>query len=92
MAQDEKENGSRSSQCAVCQIAADKKCTGCNEIVYCGKEHQKKHWSIHKKDCKCWKVIEDPNGIKGRYDIFMQSAFLLMYRVLKNVFLSLLLL
>ena len=75
MAQDEKENGSRSSQCAVCQIAADKKCTGCNEIVYCGKEHQKKHWSIHKKDCKCWKVIEDPNGIKGRYDIFKCIVF-----------------
>ena len=60
------EHGSAPSQCSVCQIKADKKCTGCNEVTYCGKEHQKKHWAIHKKDCKCWKVIEDPNGIKGR--------------------------
>ena len=52
--------------CAVCQIEADKKCTGCNEDVYCGKEHQIKHWPIHKNDCKCWKVIEDTKGVKGR--------------------------
>ena len=52
--------------CVVCQIEADKKCTGCNEVVYCGKEHQKKHWPIHKNDCKCWKVIEDTKGVKGR--------------------------
>ena len=43
------------SQCAVCQIKADKKCTGCNEVAYCGKEHQKKHWLTHKKECKCWR-------------------------------------
>ena len=61
------ENGNVStSQCAVCQIKADKKCTGCNEVAYCGKEHQKKHWLTHKKECKCWKIMDDPNGIKGR--------------------------
>ena len=61
------EVANRITQCAICEIEADKKCTGCNEVAYCGKEHQRKHWSIHKKDCKCWKVIEDPTGVKGRY-------------------------
>ena len=67
MGKTEIEVASRSTQCAICQIEADKKCTGCNEVAYCGKEHQRKHWSTHKKDCKCWKVIEDPTGVKGRY-------------------------
>ena len=67
MGKNEIEVANRSTQCAICEIEADKKCTGCNEVAYCGKEHQRKHWSTHKKDCKCWKVIEDPSGVKGRY-------------------------
>ena len=67
MGKTEIEVANRSTQCAICEIEADKKCTGCNEVAYCGKEHQRKHWSTHKKDCKCWKVIEDPTGVKGRY-------------------------
>ena len=67
MGNPEIEVANRSTQCAICEIEADKKCTGCNEVAYCGKEHQRKHWSTHKKDCKCWKVIEDPTGVKGRY-------------------------
>ena len=60
-------NGSLSiSQCAICQIKADKKCTGCNEVAYCGRECQKKHWATHRKQCKCWKIMEDSNGVKGR--------------------------
>ena len=66
MEQTKLKNKNGSNECAVCQIKADKKCTGCNEVAYCGKEHQKTHWTIHKKNCKCWKVTEDPNGIKGR--------------------------
>ena len=54
------------SKCAVCQTQANKKCTGCNEVAYCGREHQKKHWPTHKKDCKCWKIMDDPIGVKGR--------------------------
>ena len=67
MGKNEMEIANRSTQCAICEIEADKKCTGCNEVAYCGKEHQRKHWSTHKKDCKFWKVIEDPSGVKGRY-------------------------
>ena len=87
MGKTEIEVANRSTQCAICEIEADKKCTGCNEVAYCGKEHQRKHWSTHKKDCKCWKVIEDPTGVKGRYvltrlkyhDIYDYIHFLLVF-------------
>lgn len=39
------------TQCAVCGVAASLKCSGCQGIVYCGKEHQKAHWKTHKKTC-----------------------------------------
>eukprot|EP00004_Rigifila_ramosa_P027570 TRINITY_DN9033_c0_g1_i1.p1 TRINITY_DN9033_c0_g1~~TRINITY_DN9033_c0_g1_i1.p1 ORF type:complete len:169 (-),score=28.29 TRINITY_DN9033_c0_g1_i1:45-551(-) len=27
-------------------------CSGCKSVFYCGKDHQKEHWSRHKADCK----------------------------------------
>ena len=27
-------------------------CSGCREVTYCSREHQKQHWACHKKDCK----------------------------------------
>lgn len=27
------------------------KCARCQEAMYCGREHQKAHWSLHKPDC-----------------------------------------
>ena len=32
------------------------KCGGCYYITYCGREHQKKDWSFHKKVCR--KVVK----------------------------------
>ena len=29
-----------------------KTCTGCDKAKYCGKECQKRHWKVHKKECK----------------------------------------
>lgn len=39
--------------CRVCD-KRDKtfRCTRCMEVAYCGKEHQKADWSVHKKICK----------------------------------------
>ena len=71
MAQTDSEIENQLHSCAVCQIPAEKKCTACNTVVYCTKEHQRKHWPVHKKDCKCWKVVEDPSGLKGRYELFV---------------------
>ena len=39
--------------CAGCGKGEElKRCTRCMEIVYCGKECQRKHWKEHKKACK----------------------------------------
>ncbi|XP_063224487.1 putative protein MSS51 homolog, mitochondrial [Bacillus rossius redtenbacheri] len=40
--------------CHVCKSAENvKTCGGCKIISYCSVSHQKQHWSIHKKFCKC---------------------------------------
>ena len=44
-------------KCAVCgtKKTIDRsllKCKGCNSVRYCGKQHQKEHWKLHKIQCK----------------------------------------
>jgi hypothetical protein len=42
----------RSPSCLVCSIGGLlKKCTLCKVAHYCGKDHQKDHWKIHKQHC-----------------------------------------
>lgn len=44
-------------RCEFCGISASLKCSGCKNVVYCGKEHQKLHWKNgHKSKCKCYEV------------------------------------
>ena len=38
--------------CALCAKKATKWCTGCYAVLYCCREHQKKHWPEHKPACK----------------------------------------
>ena len=41
--------------CMVCSkpcVQKLRKCAGCRVAYYCGKDHQKKHWSVHKKHCE----------------------------------------
>lgn len=45
-----------SGKCDICQKPATHKCGGCHETYYCGKEHQKAGWKVHKKICKPFKV------------------------------------
>lgn len=45
-------------QCGVCGVVAHLKCSGCQAVVYCGKEHQKAHWKSHKKTCKAIQVSQ----------------------------------
>ncbi|XP_071556538.1 uncharacterized protein [Temnothorax nylanderi] len=44
------------TMCHVCKKFGDgvllKKCSGCRMISYCGQEHQKHHWKLHKPLCK----------------------------------------
>ncbi|KAF2188856.1 hypothetical protein K469DRAFT_702561 [Zopfia rhizophila CBS 207.26] len=37
--------------CKVCGEMNAKRCARCKVIVYCGKEHQKVDWKVHKRVC-----------------------------------------
>ena len=40
------------TNCALCNTPATKKCSRCNQVVYCTKQHQRAHWlPVHKHDC-----------------------------------------
>lgn len=54
-----------SATCALCSEKANSRCGGCNKVSYCSREHQKKHWKIHKGECCSWKICESPQ--LGRY-------------------------
>uniref|UniRef100_A0A1B6KW78 MYND-type domain-containing protein n=1 Tax=Graphocephala atropunctata TaxID=36148 RepID=A0A1B6KW78_9HEMI len=51
--------------CSICQAEASKRCGGCHEVYYCGKEHQKLDWLRHRLVCKPFKVCEDE--VLGRH-------------------------
>ena len=38
--------------CAVCGAVSSMCCGKCRSVYYCGKEHQKGHWTTHKRLCK----------------------------------------
>lgn len=54
-----------SARCPICRKAGDKKCSGCHKIYYCSSEHQKKHWKVHKNDCR--NFIIKRNETYGRF-------------------------
>ncbi|XP_066602946.1 SET domain-containing protein SmydA-8-like [Prorops nasuta] len=45
--------------CAFCETRATQKCGGCKSVYYCSREHQKKHWKLHSKVCKAFKLTKD---------------------------------
>lgn len=50
------------NQCIVCKSKNKLRCTGCNMISYCGRDHQLEHWSIHKSFCRTIsKMLKDKN-------------------------------
>ncbi|XP_050677182.1 SET domain-containing protein SmydA-8 [Leptidea sinapis] len=51
--------------CAVCSSAAEQKCSNCQSVHYCSREHQKQHWKSHKHTCAPVRVNVDPK--LGRY-------------------------
>jgi len=40
------------SACPVCNVPATKRCSRCASVYYCSVEHQTKHWTDHKAECK----------------------------------------
>lgn len=51
--------------CGVCGKASAMKCSGCGDVYYCGKQHQKRDWKRHSKHCKALKVAR--NDLLGRH-------------------------
>nr|XP_033322218.1 uncharacterized protein LOC117218155 isoform X2 [Megalopta genalis] len=51
--------------CDICGELATHKCSACENVYYCCKEHQKKGWKKHAKICKPYKLTEDP--VLGRH-------------------------
>ncbi|KAL9692809.1 hypothetical protein quinque_000104, partial [Culex quinquefasciatus] len=42
--------------CAVCGVPAGQRCGGCQQVSYCGKDHQRQHWKeLHRKECRCYR-------------------------------------
>ena len=50
--EDKKKESLPTGDCVVCGQMAKALCSGCKHIFYCSREHQKKHWSLHKEECK----------------------------------------
>ncbi|XP_052126157.1 uncharacterized protein LOC127749970 [Frankliniella occidentalis] len=50
--------GPRRGPCDVCGQAGTA-CARCRVTFYCGKEHQKQHWKLHKPTCGCLEVRAD---------------------------------
>lgn len=48
---DEQASCSRTGYCVICGDISTLSCAACSKVYYCGKSHQKKHWSRHKADC-----------------------------------------
>ena len=45
--------------CGFCGDNATQFCSACKLVKYCGAEHQKKHWKIHKLECRPFAVAND---------------------------------
>lgn len=56
---------SLSLECPICGVTASLTCTRCKMVRYCNGEHQKQHWSQHKRCCKPFQEKKDPQ--LGRY-------------------------
>ncbi|CAL4088943.1 unnamed protein product [Meganyctiphanes norvegica] len=54
-----------SDVCGECGAAAGLTCGGCGNIKYCDKDHQRRHWKIHKNECRPIKEIDSTQF--GRY-------------------------
>lgn len=63
-----------------CENPGKHLCSGCGEEIYCSKECQKSHWSIHKNACK--------SAIKPEAAMFIKSFDQLSIKQLKNIMIA----
>ncbi|XP_033230929.1 uncharacterized protein LOC117182020 [Belonocnema kinseyi] len=62
------------NECFICKATSSlKRCSRCNMISYCGKEHQMQHWKFHKDICKEIFNILKEKGLSHIYENFRNS-------------------
>ncbi|XP_060523200.1 uncharacterized protein LOC132700097 [Cylas formicarius] len=44
------------ANCEVCHAPTERRCSGCKAVFYCSPEHQRNHWSAHKRDCGSYEI------------------------------------
>ncbi|XP_049799871.1 SET domain-containing protein SmydA-8-like [Schistocerca nitens] len=59
------EGGEERSACAVCGGPAQEACALCEQTSYCGPQHQRQHWPLHRAGCSPLRVATSPQ--LGRY-------------------------
>lgn len=62
-----------SGKCAVCTVEAKLKCTACKTTFYCGAQHQRQHWKLHKPLC-CRRRVETSTAAAAAASSLSSSA------------------
>lgn len=48
-------------QCSVCDKEATQRCSGCQSVYYCSRDHQRKDWKNHRSACRSYRIERSPN-------------------------------
>lgn len=62
--------------CEVCGLACTKRCQRCKASCYCGPQHQKAHWKIHKLVCKNKRAEHQKNRKDNKKACQVMNQFL----------------
>ncbi|XP_043479729.1 uncharacterized protein LOC122509609 [Leptopilina heterotoma] len=63
------------NECIVCKKRTTlKRCSRCRMISYCGEEHQKNHWQLHKEICKVISNLTKEKKLSHLYEDLRDST------------------
>ena len=51
--------------CEVCEAKASQRCSGCQSVFYCSRDHQRQDWKTHRLTCRAYRIESNP--IVGRH-------------------------
>ena len=65
--------------CRVCGCPGDKKCSGCDQVYYCSREHQMADWKFqHKRECKSEKFTYQYKEDEVCHDLLLKQSMLVI--------------